>query len=518
MSENAKILWADDEIDLLRPYILFLEEKGYKVETVNNGQDAIDQVQKIIFDIVILDENMPGIPGLETLEKIKTIYPNLPIIMVTKSEEEAIMDNAIGSKISDYLIKPVNPNQLLLSLKKNLENKRLISEKVSMGYQQDFRHISMAIDGRPDYAEWVDIYKKIIHWELELDKSGDEGLNEILKNQKEEANKQFCNFYEANYQDWVSGKSAKSPILSPSVMKNKVLPLLAGDETIFMIIIDNLRFDQWKMLQPLFEEYFHVADESIYYSILPSCTQYSRNALFAGLMPSDIGQLLPEYWVDDDEEGHKNQYEPDLIREQLKRNGKDVKFSYNKVLNFNYGKKLQENVSNFFSNKLNVIVYNFVDMLSHARTNVDFVKELAEDESAYRSLTASWFEHSQLFELIKKIAEKKVKIVITTDHGSVKVTNPVRVTGDKSISTNLRYKIGRNMQYNPKEVFEMKAPGQFHLPKVHLSSTFIYTRANDFFVYPNNYNHFATYYKNTFQHGGISMEEILIPLITLTNK
>lgn len=516
--DKIKILWVDDEIDLLRPHIIFLEQKGYEVLTSNNGDDAIEMIRENPYDIIFLDEQMPGISGIETLEGIKNLYPNLPVVMITKSEEEAIMEDAIGSNIADYLIKPVNPNQILLCLKKNLENKKLMGEKATFTYQQEFRNIGMEISGKLNYEEWVDIYKKLTRWEVELEKSEDESIKEVLNMQKEEANQIFAKFLENNYKEWVSGEMTKRPVMSPTLFKDKIFPLMDKQKPYFVLLIDNLRYDQWKAIQPLIEDYYRVNQDEIYYSILPTTTQYARNSIFSGLMPYEIERKYPNYWVNENEEGAKNKFEGELLGEQLKRFGKNVKYSYHKILNLDSGKKLVENLANLMTYDLNVIVYNFVDMLSHARTEMEIIRELADDEPAYRSLMLSWFEHSSLFDIIKYLAEKKVPLSITTDHGSIRVQNPVKVVGDRNTNTNLRYKIGRNLNYNPKEVHEVKQPNEYFLPKTNVSSTYIFCRNNDFFAYPNNYNYFAKYYKNTFQHGGVSLEEVLIPIISLIPK
>jgi len=515
---KLKILWVDDEIELLKPHILFLKEKGYEVKTSNNGIEGIEIINSENFDIVFLDENMPGISGLETLSSIKTSHPNLPIVMITKNEEEFAMEEAIGSSIADYLIKPVNPNQIILCLKKNLENKRIVSEKTAHAYQQDFRNIGITISSRMTTKEWMEIYKKLVYWELELEKSNDSGINEVLKMQKAEANVTFSKFYENNYIDWLNNKGGDTPIMSHTVIKEKLFPILNDDKPTFFILIDNLRWDQWKTIQPVIEESFRVINDDLFYSIIPTATQYARNAIFSGLLPTEIERKYPKYWVEEAEEGTKNQYEEELFAELLKRYGKDIKFSYNKILNLNAGKKLLDSMSNLMNNKLNVIVYNFVDMLSHARTEMEVIRELAEDESAYRSITLSWFKHSPLHEIFKFIAEKKGNIVITTDHGSVKVTNPVKVLGDKNTNTNLRYKFGKALDYNKKEVFEVRNPDDIFLPKINVSTSYVFCRENDFFAYPNNYNYYVNYYRNTFQHGGVSMEEIMIPFVYLKTK
>jgi CheY-like chemotaxis protein len=515
---KIKILWADDEIDLLKPHVLFLKEKGYDVFTTNNGDEALDQIEEENFDIIFLDENMPGISGLETLSRIRTNYPNLPVVMITKNDQENAMEQAIGSNISDYLIKPVNPNQILLCLKKNLENKRLVSEKTAHAYQQEFRTIGMNLSTRMKTHEWIDFYKKMVFWELELEKSSDAAMNDVLKMQKREANVTFNKFYEANYIDWMKGKSDDIPLLSHTLFKEKLLPHLSEERQTFVLLIDNLRYDQWKTIQPVIEEYYRVFSDDIFFSIIPTATQYARNAMFAGLVPSEIERKYPKYWVQESEEGTKNQFESELFSEFIKRYGKDLKFGYHKILNLTAGKKFVDNLPNIMSNKLNILVYNFVDMLSHARTEMEVIRELADDESAYRSLTLSWFRHSPLLDIIKFIAEQKANLIITTDHGSVKVENPVKVIGDRNTNTNLRYKFGKALDYNKKEVFEVRNPQEIFLPRINVSTSYIFCRENDFFAYPNNYNYFVNYYRNTFQHGGISMEEVLIPCIFLKPK
>ncbi len=520
LMDKLNILWADDEIDLLTPHVLFLRDKGYDVVTVTNGEDAIEHFKKTNFDIVFLDENMPGISGIETLSKLKNINPEIPIVMITKSEEESIMEQAIGSKIADYLIKPVNPNQILLSIKKNLENKRLISEKTTSNYQQEFRNIGMSLSDKLNWKQWVEVYRKLVFWELELKQTSDESMYEILTAQKSEANTLFSKFIENNYLNWLKNPDAEqTPIMSHQLMKKKILPVVDNSaEPVFMILIDNLRYDQWRIIQPLISEFFRVQEDDLYLSILPTATQYSRNAIFAGLMPSEIEARFPNLWLNDEEEGGKNLHEEDFLNDTLKRFRKEIKSSYIKITNYNDGKTLVDNIPNMMQNKFNVIVYNFVDMLSHARTEMEMIRELADDEAAYRSLTLSWFEHSPLFEAIKRISEKKVKIIITTDHGTIRVKEPTKIVGDRTVNTNLRYKQGRNMNYDKKEVFEIKNPSDGMLPRQHLSQAFVFAKEDNFFAYPNNYNYYVTYYKNTLQHGGISLEEMVIPFVTLTTK
>jgi CheY-like chemotaxis protein len=489
------------------------------VVTVSNGEDALDLAAKRHFDIVFLDENMPGLSGLETLSRMKNIRPETPVVMITKSEEEKIMEEAIGSKIADYLIKPVNPNQILLSLKKILDNRRIISLKTASAYQQEFRNIGMTLSDRLSWQEWTDVYRRLVFWELELEKSADESMYEILTSQKNEANNLFARFVENNYLKWLKAPEKEVPVMSHTLMKRKVLPTVdASGDPVFLILIDNLRYDQWRILQPVLNQYFRTLEDDLYCAILPTATQYARNALFAGLMPAEIESRFPKLWLNDEDEGGKNMHEEEFLNDMLKRNRKEYKSSYTKITNFNDGKKLADDLHLMMQNKLNVIVYNFVDMLSHARTEMEMIRELADDEAAYRSLTLSWFEHSPLFDAIKRLADKKVKMIITTDHGTIRVKEPVKIVGDRTLNTNLRYKQGRNMNYDRKQVFEIKNPADAGLPRQHLSQAFVFARKDDFFAYPNNYNHYVSYYRNTLQHGGISLEEMIVPFAVLSAK
>jgi CheY-like chemotaxis protein len=511
---KTTILWVDDEIDLLKPHVLFLEQKGYELNTATNGTDAINMVKENTYDLIFLDENMPGITGIETLSIIKRINSSIPVVMITKSEEENIMEDAIGANIADYLIKPVNPNQILLTIKKNIDKKRLVTEKTTHAYQTAFGRLGMEINDSLTFSDWKKIYKKLIYWEIELENSSDNTMNEVLKMQKHEANLSFAKFIKNNYVSWFH--SDDKPEMSHTLFKNNVFPLLEENKVV-VLVVDNLRFDQWKIIQTEISDYFNI-DDDIFYSILPTATQYARNSIFAGLMPSEINKLYPDIWLNDEEDGNKNDHEEELLKLQLKRQGLDKKVYYDKIFNNKQGQKIVDNLSQILDNDLITIVYNFIDILSHARTEMQMVKELAINDSAYRSITKSWFEHSSLKTLLKRLSEEDIKVVITTDHGTVKVNNAIKVVGDRNTTTNLRYKQGRNLSYKQKEVFEIQNPEEAYLPKTNMSSRYIFAQNDDFFAYPNNYNHYAKYYKNTYQHGGVSLEEVLIPIVVLTPK
>ncbi|WP_047245399.1 T9SS response regulator signal transducer PorX [Maribacter thermophilus] len=512
---KIKILWVDDEVDLLKPHILFLENKNYEVITSKSGQEALEELRKTRVDIVFLDENMPGISGLETLGEIKLIDSSLPVIMITKSEEEFIMEEAIGSKIADYLIKPVNPNQILLALKKSLDHSRLVSEKTTSNYQQEFRKIAMDMSMVNTYAEWEELYKKLIYWELQLEEIEDSGMFEILESQKVEANNQFGKFIDKNYADWFTNPDA--PVMSHTLFKKWVAPEIKDQKTL-MVVVDNLRYDQWYAFEETVGSFYKKNKEKSYCSILPTATQYARNAIFSGLTPLDMEKKYPDWWKNDTEEGGKNLFEDKFLEEQLRRLGCDIKWEYHKISSLKQGKQLSQNFKSQKDNDLTVIVYNFVDMLSHSKTEMEVIKELASNDKAYRSLTQSWFKNSPLLEIIQQAQAMGLKLIITTDHGTINVKSPSKVVGDRETSLNLRYKTGRSLSYEEKDVMAAKDPKSIFLPSINVSSSFIFAKNDLFFAYPNNYNHYVSYYRNTYQHGGVSLEEMIVPFIVLSPK
>ena len=514
--ENFKILWIDDEVDLLRPHILFLEERGCFVSSVTNGSDSLDILKKNHFDIIFLDENMPGLSGIETLSEIKKIT-NTPVVMITKSEEESIMEDAIGGKITDYLIKPVNPNQILSSIKRNLDVDRLVHNKVQTEYRKDYSLISQSINQANSFDDWGNVYREIINWELDLDNLSDDSIKEVLLMQKKEANKSFFKYIKDQYISWFSDNANNSPIFSNQLFSKKVFPIIS-QKPLFFVLIDNFRLDQWILIKPLLEQFFLIPEDTTYCSILPTSTQYARNAIFSGLMPSEIKNKFSHFWVEDSDAGGKNLYEEKLLDELLKREGKSYKKSFNKILNLESGKKLVDKLDDLMNNELNIIIYNFVDFLSHAKTDLKMIKELAGNEKSYRDLTLTWFKNSPLFHLFKELSSKNVDLIITTDNGTINVETACKIVGEKDISTNLRYKTGRRMSFDTKNVFQVQNPNSICLPNSNISSSFVFAGSDYFFAYPNNFNHYVNYYKNTYQHGGVSLEEMIIPFVHLSRK
>ncbi len=511
--DRIKILWVDDEIEMLKPHFLFLKERGYDTTPCTNGQDALDLIKSNNYEIILLDENMPGLNGLETLQEIKNMKPFLPVVMITKNEEEHIMEDAIGAKISDYLIKPVNPNQILLSLKKNLDQKKLIAKKTTLNYQKEFGNLSTSLNSLVGHQDWISHYEKLIHWELELENIEDQSMFDIFKSQKKEANSLFAKFIQNNYFNWIDGSDG--PILSHQLFKKSVLPEIKTHKPTILLVIDNLRFDQWKIIRSEFLNSYIVEKESAYFSILPTATQYSRNAFFAGLTPLEIQKQFPQWWKYDHEDGGKNIHEENLLRAQCSRLGIERPISYHKLTELNQSQQLIKNLQNYSHEGLTVIVLNFVDMISHAKTEMEMIKELAPDDKAYRSLTLSWFKNSSLKKIISKAAKLKFQLLLTTDHGTINVANPSEVIGDKETSMNLRYKTGRSLTFKSKDVYDCETPNSLKLPSISLNSHYIFAKGDNYFVYKKNYNHFVNLFRHTYQHGGISLEEMIVPFVVL---
>jgi Response regulator containing CheY-like receiver, AAA-type ATPase, and DNA-binding domains len=509
------IVWADDEIDLLKPYIIYLSSKGYEIIPAMSGQDAIDACKQRAVDIVFLDEQMPGLSGIETLQILKEAHPELPVVMITKSEEERIMEQAIGQQIADYLIKPVNPSQILLCLKKHVHSKQIVEEHTNANYRQEFSDITYMINTARTFDEFAAIERTLTQWELRL-QDANSSMAELLSMQRKEANAAFAKFIRQNYEQWFE-RPEDRPMLSTDVFRKAVFPLLDAGKRVWVVVVDNFRYSQWKSIQPLLAEFFTVQDEQPYSSILPTATQYARNAIFSGLMPLQIQQQYPEYWVEEGDEETKNKYENELVGTMLQRFRRRDEYSYFKINESDYCERVIRQLKGL-NTPLNIAVVNFIDMLSHSRTDSKMMRELAPDEAAYHSLTLSWFRHSPILELFRQVAALGYELILTTDHGTIRVSEPVQIVADKNTNTNLRYKVGKSLSFQDKSIFEIAKPQKVGLPAPNLSSTYAFCTGNMFFGYPNNFNYYAQYYRDTFQHGGISMEEMIIPLVHLQPK
>lgn len=517
---KGNILWIDDEIELLKPHIILLEQRGFKVDQASNGEDGIELVKRGQYDLIFLDETMIGMTGLDTLPILKDIDPGVKIVMVTKNEAESVMEEAIGKKIDDYLTKPVNPAQIIAACKKFLETRRIQSEKLSQDYFQGFNEISRRLFEPLEWEDWTDIYEKLVGWSMELDANPDLGYEDTLRDQWRECNSEFSKFVEKNYGDWIEGYTG-SPLMSNGVVEHSVFPKLDNGKPTFFFVVDCMRFDQWLTFEELLRPYYSFSKE-FYSSILPTATPYARNAIFAGLYPSEIRNRYPDYWLDEtNNEEHKlNAYEKELLWEQIKRKKIKLKgnMHYIKIHDTDFGKKIETNIQNNLKNHLTAIVINAVDMIAHSRSDYPILKEIAPDESAYRSLSKSWFMHSSLFGMLKTLANHDVNIVITTDHGSIRCMRGVKVIGDRNTSTCLRYKFGKNVKAESKHAMFIKKPEEYKLPSSSMTINNIIAKEDYYFVYPTEFHHYLQRYRDSFQHGGISLEEMIIPIIHLERK
>lgn len=510
---SNRILWADDEIDQLKSHIIFLEGKGFTVTPVTNGGDAISLIKTHPFDIVFLDEQMPGMDGLATLEQIQNIRPSLPVVMITKSEEEAIMEDAIGNKISDYLIKPVNPNQILLTIKRILDKSRIQNEKAAQTYLQSFNELSAKFNDRTHWKEWIEIYKTLTHWELNLEE-GDKGLQQVLQDQFQEANQAFGKFVHAEYLSWLKSSEKDKPLLSPELLREKVFPYLEKNETVVFFLIDCMRYDQWLLFQKKLEKFYNI-DTEFYYSILPTATPFSRNAIYSGLYPLEIQRRYPDLWQMGQDEKSLNRHEEELLKKYLNRFQLSDQVKYEKIIQPEEGNRIVNKISNYTQSPFTTIIYNFVDTLVHSRSDSEVLKQLAPDVSAFRSLTETWFQHSSLFQMFIELSKLDVTVVVSTDHGSVRSMRDTKVFGDKDTATNLRYKYGRNLKAQDSAAIFIDKPNLYQLPVDPPANNYIIAKEDYFFVYPTNYNRYLNRYKDTFQHGGASMQEMILPVATM---
>ena len=514
-NEKRKLLWVDDEIDLLRPHILFLEGKGYSVTPVSNGEDAVSMMSRDKFDVVLLDEMMPGLGGLETLKRIQDIDPSVPVIMITKSEEEELMEEAIGKRIAHYLIKPVNPTQILTACKQVLESRRLVEDQLTREYVVEFRRTQNLRAAGLDWEGWINLHGALSAWDVRLDECDDSALKESHADQKKEADVEFGQFIETNYVKWLSG--GNGPVLSPHVFKKFVIPHLLEGRRVYFIVIDCMRLDQWLKVEPLLEPYFTVSREH-YYSILPTATPYSRNAIFSGLFPIEMAESFPQFWQESvTEEISKNRFERNLMEAQLQRAGLRLNpgARYVKVYNPEEANAVRRQVSTYLSTPFSAFVFNFLDILAHGRSESEILQELAPNESAFRSLMRAWFSHSVLFEILRTMAQQNAIVVLTSDHGSILGKRAALVYGDREASTNLRYKFGNNLVCDERQAVRVRDPRRFMLPRNGINKNYIFAKEDFYFVYPTKFHEYERQYKGSFQHGGISLEEMILPCITL---
>ncbi len=516
---NRRILWVDDEIDMLKPHIIFLEQRGYDLATATSGEAAIEVIKEGRYDIVLLDEMMVGMDGLETLAEMKELDPSVPVVMVTKSEEEDLMNDALGKRIDDFLIKPVKPSQVLSAIKRILDGQKIRRDQLAQTYARENSQLRAQIMGTMDWREWIEFYTKFVHWDLELDRVRDPGLRQIHRDLQMSANAEFSRYVEGEYEGWVNDTPDR-PLLSPDIFREYVAPLLTAKKKVYFVVLDCLRLDHWMSLMPSLEPFFNI-ENHYYYSILPTATPYSRNALFSGLYPVEFGEKFPDIWNPHSRDQYsKNRYERQLMDGQLRRMGIRVNPShkYVKIYEKDEADNVRRKMGSFHDLQFVSLVYNFVDILSHGRSESEILQEIAPDEPAFRSLVRSWFLHSALYHIIQEMARQKATVVLTTDHGAVLGRRAALVRGNKATTTNIRYKFGSNLGYNPKETFLIDDPGRFRLPTDGLSKQYAIAKEDYYFVYPTEFHKYERQYRGTFQHGGISTEEMILPCAVMTPR
>ena len=517
---KKQILWVDDEIDLLRSHILYLGERGYEVTKATNGLDALELIRKEQFDLALIDEMMPVMNGLELLRRLKELRPELPAVMVTKNEAEELMEQAIGAHIDGYLTKPVNPSQVLSVLKGIIDKRKISEDQLSRRWAEGFAELSRLIDEDLDAGGWQNLHNRICAWELELDGWGDVELREMLRQVRLEADRRFARWIEKIYPLWIESPPESRPLLSMSVVDKWLLPLLNDKKPVLFLVIDCLRLDQWLVLEPLLAEHFEI-ERKHYFSILPSATPYSRNAIFSGFLPVEIEQLHPDLWSrGDEDEASSNRFERQFLEELLERRGVKLQreMRYIKVLEQEEAAEFERRVRDYLHTPLTAMVYNFVDILLHTRQSVEVLKEMLPDEAAFRSVTAAWFKHSSLFRIIQAYGEIGGTVLITSDHGSIIGRRGTKVIGDRQTSTSLRYKHGRNLKCDNRHAIRIKEPVKWGLPQRGVNTEYLLSKEDYFFVYPTNYHKYLEIYRGSFQHGGISLDEMVLPVVTLRGK
>ncbi|NOT33441.1 MAG: response regulator [Candidatus Eisenbacteria bacterium] len=521
MNEDTRrqILWADDEIDLLRPHIKFLEQKGFAVTAVPNGEDALAALERQRYDVVLLDEMMPGLGGLGTLDAIKSRNHTLPVILITKSEEETLMDEAIGKRITDYLIKPVNPSQVFLACKRVFESDRLQDSQRARDYVGEMQRWQAIDTRRLDWAGWVDLTVESARWDVLFDGINEEGLKQAHADFRRPLNLEFSRFIEDQYPRWVKD-AAERPRMSHDVVRHAVVPHLKSGKRVVFVVIDCMRLDQWFTLEPLLEELFEIQHD-YYCGILPTATPYARNAIFGGLLPIDLQRHHPDLWQENSkDERTKNRFERQLLEHQLERlkATPEKGLKYLKIYEADEAQAVKRQIQTFSNLSLVAMVFNFLDILAHGRSESEILQELAPDEAAFRAVMRAWFTHSPLYDILRALSKQDVTVVITTDHGSVLCKRAALVYGNRDTSTNLRYKFGVNLNCDTKQAINARKPSDFALPDDGVNKNYVLCREDYYFVYPTRFHEFERQYRGSFQHGGVSIEEMVLPLMTLTPR
>ncbi|MCX7757605.1 MAG: response regulator [candidate division WOR-3 bacterium] len=502
-----RILWIDDEIELLKPYIYLLTEKGYNITTASNGPDGLALAQKTNYDVVFLDEMMVGMDGLTVLEKLKSYDPNIIVIMITKISEEELMNRAFSQLADDYIIKPFTPNQILAVLKRIYEKKILVSEKI----KRDFSQLQLKRRDIVDFRDWVKYYLTLLYWQTNIERFGDNTLRESFAQEKFESNKEFVRYIEKNYSRWI--KENSGPILSNKFFVNFILPHLKNQK-VYLFLFDSMTVAQWLALVPILREYYDITTQ-YYFSILPTATPYSRNAIFSGMLPLEIYKNYPQYWVF--EESGQNRFEEELLKIQLAKLG-----FFNKILFVKISRTDDlASIENVLLNNecfLSIIIINFLDLLIHSIRTQRLLDEIVNSEQTLIHLTKIWFTNSEIFNLLAKLRKENNLIIITSDHGFIKVGHPTVIYGGREISSNLRYKYGNALRVDEKAAFLVERPEDLMLPVERRGIKFAIAKMDYYFIYPTKFHEYEATYKYSYQHGGISLEEMILPVAFLTPR
>ena len=516
---TKRILWVDDEVDLLKPHLLFLQARGYHVDAISNGDDALELLRENSYDLVLLDDQMPGRSGLEVLEVMRRENPHQRVVMVTKSEEDHTMTEAIGRRVDDYLVKPTSPRQVLSVVTRILEGSSIQQQRVAQDFAARFGTLSRAAQDASTADDYAAVYAELVGWQVRLEAAGETGLLDTVHQLVIDLRRDFGAWVVGEYPRWMKD-AADRPRLSVDLVREFLVPRL-GAEPVWFVVLDCMRLDQWRAMAPLLAPYFEI-EESFHYSILPTATPYARNAIFSGLYPDQIAEKRPEWWDASDDEGSLNAFEDQLLIEQLKRlTGRDVPVHYEKIFSDRQAEQVRARVNHALRTPGMVIalVFNFVDLMTHGRSESPILMEVARDEAALRDLTKAWFERSTAYAVLQEAARQGHKVILTTDHGSILCQHSTTVFARKDATSNLRYKFGQDLRAEiASTAFSTRDEKDLRLPPGRLGMSYVLALEDFFFVYPTKLREYQARYKNSFLHGGISPEEMIVPVASLTPR
>jgi len=512
------VLWIDDEADLLESHRIFLREKGFEVDAATNADDAVEMLRRRPYGIVLLDEQMPGKRGLEAYHEIRELDPLLPIVMVTKSEEDATLREAIGVDVRDYLVKPINPRQVLTVITRVLEGPRIRQQHIARSFVDRFRAMELERERTLDWRGWVARYAEMVDWDIQLAQAREQSLYDALQALYPDLRREFAAYMKTAYPAWLRDLEGDRPPLSIDVVGEFLLPVLERSRGVVFVVIDCLRLDQWRVLQPLVAPLFDV-ELTHHFSVLPTATPYSRNALFSGLFPGEIAARFPDWWGDRDDES-LNAHEKALLEAQLRELKVPAPVRYEKISSAHDAAELERRLGGAIANEgVSAFVFNFVDLLTHGRSESAILYQVAKDEIALRQITRQWFERSLLFALLKEAARRGVPVLVTSDHGSIHCQTPATVYAKRDATANLRYKFGEDLRAERAEhALLFSNADDLRLPRRGLGANTLLAVGDTFFVYPTKLREYQTRYRGSFLHGGVTPEEVILPVALLTPR